>query len=125
VRETEILVEQQSPQGVFVCDDAGLVIKTFSLTNVGFDNQLRGEASQPPHSSGPEKASGGALQHPSASTFGEIGGKCSRDTYPGSYITEYASVYEDKCVNFRAQDLSCFPESWNLNPESCTLDPGP
>jgi len=26
VRETEILVEQQPPQGVFVCDHAGLVI---------------------------------------------------------------------------------------------------
>ena len=31
VRETEILVEQQSPQEVFVCDHAGLVINKFSL----------------------------------------------------------------------------------------------
>ena len=30
VRETEILVERQSPQGVFVCDHAGLVINEFS-----------------------------------------------------------------------------------------------
>jgi len=29
VRETEILVEQQPPQGVFVCDHAGLVINNF------------------------------------------------------------------------------------------------
>ena len=28
--ETEILVEQQPPQGVFVCDHAGLVINEFS-----------------------------------------------------------------------------------------------
>ena len=28
--ETEILVEQQPPQGVFVCDHAGLVIDKFS-----------------------------------------------------------------------------------------------
>jgi len=31
VRETEILVEQQPPQGVFVCDHAGVVINKFSL----------------------------------------------------------------------------------------------
>ena len=31
VRETELLVEQQPPQGVFVCDHAGLVINKFSL----------------------------------------------------------------------------------------------
>jgi hypothetical protein len=30
--ETEILVEQQPPQGVFVCDHAGRVINEFSLT---------------------------------------------------------------------------------------------
>ena len=30
VRETEILVEQQPPLGVFVCDHAGLVINKFS-----------------------------------------------------------------------------------------------
>ena len=30
VRETEILVEQQAPQGVFVCDHAGLVINKLS-----------------------------------------------------------------------------------------------
>ena len=30
MRETEILVEQQTPQPVFVCDHAGLVINTFS-----------------------------------------------------------------------------------------------
>ena len=30
VRYTEILVEQQPPQGVFVCDHAGLVINKFS-----------------------------------------------------------------------------------------------
>ena len=29
VRETEILAEQQLPQGVFVCDHAGLVINQF------------------------------------------------------------------------------------------------
>jgi len=28
---TEILVEQQSPEGVFFCDHAGLVINKFSL----------------------------------------------------------------------------------------------
>ena len=31
VRETEILVEQQTPQGVFVCDHAGLVINKSPL----------------------------------------------------------------------------------------------
>jgi hypothetical protein len=31
VRETKILVEQQPPQGVFVCDHAGLVIDERSL----------------------------------------------------------------------------------------------
>ena len=31
VRKTEILVEQQPPQGVFVCDHAGPVINKFSL----------------------------------------------------------------------------------------------
>jgi len=31
VRETEILVEQQPPQVVFVCDHAGLVINKSSL----------------------------------------------------------------------------------------------
>ena len=30
VRETEILVEQQLPQGIFVCDHAVLVINQFS-----------------------------------------------------------------------------------------------
>jgi hypothetical protein len=30
VRETEILVEQQPPKGVFICDHAGLVINEFS-----------------------------------------------------------------------------------------------
>jgi len=30
VRDTEILVEQQPPQGVLVCDHAGLVINKFS-----------------------------------------------------------------------------------------------
>ena len=30
MRETEILVEQQPPQGVFVCDHAGLLINNFS-----------------------------------------------------------------------------------------------
>ena len=33
VRETEILVEQQPPQGVFVCDHAGHVINKFSLAS--------------------------------------------------------------------------------------------
>ena len=31
MRETEILVEQQPPRGVLVCEHAGLVINTFSL----------------------------------------------------------------------------------------------
>jgi len=31
VRETKILVKQQPPQGVLVCDHAGLVINRFSL----------------------------------------------------------------------------------------------
>ena len=31
VRKTEILVEQHPPQGIFVCDHAGLVINKFSL----------------------------------------------------------------------------------------------
>ena len=30
VRETAILVEQQPPKGVFICDHAGLVISKFS-----------------------------------------------------------------------------------------------
>ena len=30
MREIEILVEEQNPQGVFVCDHAGLVINKFS-----------------------------------------------------------------------------------------------
>ena len=30
-KRTQILVEQQPPQGVFVCDHAGLVINKFSL----------------------------------------------------------------------------------------------
>ena len=44
LRETEILVEQQPPQGVFVCDHAGLVINKFSL------NQVHSEA--PPEEPG-------------------------------------------------------------------------
>ena len=32
MRETEILVEQQPPQGVLVCENAGLVINEFSLS---------------------------------------------------------------------------------------------
>ena len=32
MRETEILVEQQPPQGVFVCDHAGLLINKDSLS---------------------------------------------------------------------------------------------
>ena len=32
VRETEILIEQQPPQGFLVCAHAGLVINEFSLT---------------------------------------------------------------------------------------------
>jgi len=35
VRETEILVEQQPPQGVLLCDHAGLVINKFSLWRGG------------------------------------------------------------------------------------------
>ena len=35
VRETEILVEQQPPQGVFVCDHAGLVIDKFCQVSRG------------------------------------------------------------------------------------------
>ena len=35
MRETEILVEQQPPQGVLVCDHAGLVINKFSLALAG------------------------------------------------------------------------------------------
>ena len=35
VRETEILVEQQPPQGVLVCDYAGLVINEFSKREGG------------------------------------------------------------------------------------------
>jgi len=31
VRKTEIMVEQQPPQEVFVCDYAGLVVNRFSL----------------------------------------------------------------------------------------------
>ena len=46
MRETEILVEQQPPQEVFVCDDAGLVINNLSvyrscnLTTLDVDNHL-------------------------------------------------------------------------------------
>ena len=46
MRETEILVEQQPPQGVFVCDHAGLVINKFSQLAVHGDpveNQNRSE----------------------------------------------------------------------------------
>ena len=41
VRETEILVEQP-PQGVFVCDHAGLVINKLSLYQE-FDGQIDGQ----------------------------------------------------------------------------------
>ena len=34
VRKTEILVEQQSPKGVFICDHAGSVVNKFSLTEI-------------------------------------------------------------------------------------------
>jgi len=35
LRKTEILVGQQPPQGVFVCDHAGLAINTFSTGGAG------------------------------------------------------------------------------------------
>ena len=35
VRETEILVEQQTPQGVLVCDHAGRVINKLSHCHAG------------------------------------------------------------------------------------------
>ena len=35
VRETEILVEQQPPQGVFVCEHAGCVINNFTGNQKG------------------------------------------------------------------------------------------
>ena len=35
MRETEILVEQQPPQGFLVCDHAGLEIITFSVSHQG------------------------------------------------------------------------------------------
>ena len=51
VRETEILVEQQPPQGVFVCDHAGLVINKFSRGEVHHtvvENTKGGSAADPP-----------------------------------------------------------------------------
>ena len=49
MRETEILVEQQPPQGVLVCDHAGLVINKFShLVPVGDWVWLAGDKA--PHS---------------------------------------------------------------------------
>ena len=51
VRETEILVEQQPPQGVFVCDHAGLVIKkSLSMcaqveTEAAYQDRLRSKLS--------------------------------------------------------------------------------
>ena len=47
MRETEILVEQQPQQGVFVCDHAGLVINKFSLIRdegLGFREKLGPES---------------------------------------------------------------------------------
>jgi len=41
-RETEILVEQQPPQGVFVCDHAGRVINKFS-PGAGSEEAVVGE----------------------------------------------------------------------------------
>ena len=46
MRETEILVEQQPPQGVLVCDHAGLVINKLSIERKAgkreaIDNRLR------------------------------------------------------------------------------------
>jgi len=41
VRETEIPVEQQPPQGVFVCDHAGRVINKFSLAVLRFVGSRR------------------------------------------------------------------------------------
>ena len=39
MRETEILVEQQTPQGVLVCDHAGRVINKLSLKAIStFEN---------------------------------------------------------------------------------------
>jgi len=40
VRKTEILVEQQPPQGVLVCDHAGLVINTISHAKRGNRHQI-------------------------------------------------------------------------------------
>ena len=36
MKESEILVGQQPPQGVFICDHAGRVVSEFSLDLVGF-----------------------------------------------------------------------------------------
>ena len=43
MRETEILVEQQPPQGVFVFDHAGLVINQLSLNVDMYQNHGGGE----------------------------------------------------------------------------------
>ena len=40
-RETDILVEQQPPQGVLVCDHAGLVINTSSYQSLAIADELR------------------------------------------------------------------------------------
>jgi len=41
VRETEILVEQQPPQGVLVCDHAGRVTNKFALNRVRQSHHAR------------------------------------------------------------------------------------
>ena len=42
VRENEILVEQHPPQGVLVCDHAGLVINKFSRKDLSADGDVLG-----------------------------------------------------------------------------------
>jgi len=67
VRETEILVEQQPPQGVLVCDHAGLVIDKFYNQESLEDGAVRGTGaaagqdgrSEGQSAAGSEKGKGG------------------------------------------------------------------
>ena len=50
VRKTEILIEQQFPHGVFVCDHAGLEIKKFLLlVPLGTKRRSRPEKNRATH----------------------------------------------------------------------------
>ena len=52
MRESEILVEQQPPQGVFVCDHAGLVLNKLSRQIFGQTGKTAGESTMVKSNSG-------------------------------------------------------------------------